>query len=58
MVQQESLFGDEIILPKQSSDEPKQSPVEKNVGTVRKILKDANIDLKTMRDKFKKTKIN
>lgn len=32
LIQQESLFGDEIILPKQSSEEPKQSPVEKNAG--------------------------
>jgi transposase len=28
-----------------------------SVGTVRKILKDANIDLKTMRDKFKKRRL-
>ncbi|CUS98181.1 hypothetical protein JGI5_00936, partial [Candidatus Kryptonium thompsonii] len=28
-----------------------------SVGTVRKILKDANIDLKTMRDKFKKQRL-
>ncbi len=32
LIQQESLFGDEIILPKQSSSEQKQSPVEKDVS--------------------------
>ncbi len=31
--------------------------VKISAGTVRKILKDANIDLKTMRDKFKKQKL-
>lgn len=32
LIQQESLFGDEIILPKRSSEGSEQPPVEKNVS--------------------------